>query len=1352
MATPADVAATAIVLTPAPLAEVFYWLNRGMHASAYAVADAALSSPPSPPLASHDADELRLWRAYAHPDAAESRRLLMSIADPDAPLVEGGYPAPSARAAALAVVSSTRDKLYPATAAHRDAFKAHLKAASLSSLATVSRYFLLAGKLDKARQCADRIVAKSSTSDAAALALGAAVYLALAIDALPLPALAFYSESQATAAAAAGDAVAAAQVAAGAHLARARELCTQCLALTSTSGAAAEKARDPAGLLVRARLHTVTRSWVDALKDLKRAQLSYPSFTPQAEEKVAVLLHSGFSQWDKAAALAAEAAAAPGAAGPLRDPAAPSLVGARSAQLLDALLRGGPRRALPLSASGADYTTAVQAAFSATAEAVITAEAGAPVLLVRSARLTAFVAALSVPLPGPAAAASSAAVPAPAPAAAVLKLVGQTLAGVKSDVAAVVAIGWVQSLLKLHDKARKVFDKAVKFAAKHSSSAATAAGAAADAGPAVPPAVAADAALGLALTDLALGDTAALAQSLPACTAAVLGPARAPLWLPLLQALSQLRAAAGTVAAHGAAPAQAAAVAWPLDPWALVSRTLITPEATTTVGAGAAAYARTVEVPLTAAGSESAVIAAAAGAGVHLLSASAAAAVFGSLHAAATAYSAARAPASWSQRPLLGVEVLDHVDAPFLLQLVAATLAALALVPASGYTTAAGMKPTLAPSAAAVPALTAVSAALASALPFAPEAGWLLGASAAVSQAAVDQLAAARAADAAPVLAAAAAAVATEPSLTAVTAKLSPGSTLIVTVYRPPAPAFPSPASPLLPAGPAAERAAVLATATAALGGRPAPAPAPALAAAAAPAAVAPPSGASAVAGAPAAAAAGADGDATRLRALRRERDLHAVQGVAEATVGAAAEGAGPGAQKPRDILGEVDALIRDLSDDDGDDGYGDDDDDDNGGGGVGGGGHLRLQPTAALMVASPRKPYMNLTKERRDGTHTTAGAAPVEVLVATPTDAEPPSSATAVNASAAAGRHGSPSPPPPQVHQRLGQRPEARTPHRGTRGDGARARGGGASAGGPDSSFDESLDDIPVLGAGGGGDVNASAAVDIDEPDTTAGPGEPFARGRGQEFAFAAAAAAAATALAAADAATAAAAAERDIDDEGDAGAGAGAGALDESDYLSNAQAHAQQAPGVHPESEEREEDEDETPEERAAKHEHLATLGDHRSDGDAPGPIPAAGSVADADGDADTAGAHVAGDDEEQRNNWEIATEFVRSALVGETFLKHGRMGKPHERMVVVRIMQDNRTVSIDWGTGKMVFTKQHVRVVEGKQTKVMQKSGKHIADDLCMSIITAERTLDLQARTVAERNYWLNGMRVLISFLWD
>jgi hypothetical protein len=68
------------------------------------------------------------------------------------------------------------------------------------------------------------------------------------------------------------------------------------------------------------------------------------------------------------------------------------------------------------------------------------------------------------------------------------------------------------------------------------------------------------------------------------------------------------------------------------------------------------------------------------------------------------------------------------------------------------------------------------------------------------------------------------------------------------------------------------------------------------------------------------------------------------------------------------------------------------------------------------------------------------------------------------------------------------------------------------------------------------------------------------------------------------------------------------------------------------------------------------------------------------------------------------------------------------------------------IDWGSGTM-YLQDVVDVVPGKATKVFEGVKEKVVDQkLCFSIVTATRTLDLQAADEEERDLWVRGLRDL------
>eukprot|EP00954_Amorphochlora_amoebiformis_P027364 1385102-Amorphochlora_amoeboformis.AAC.1 len=86
---------------------------------------------------------------------------------------------------------------------------------------------------------------------------------------------------------------------------------------------------------------------------------------------------------------------------------------------------------------------------------------------------------------------------------------------------------------------------------------------------------------------------------------------------------------------------------------------------------------------------------------------------------------------------------------------------------------------------------------------------------------------------------------------------------------------------------------------------------------------------------------------------------------------------------------------------------------------------------------------------------------------------------------------------------------------------------------------------------------------------------------------------------------------------------------------------------------------------------------------------------------------------------------TPDIEILYIPTEFIKHGRNGKPHKRMVTI----DRKTVKIDWSSGSNNL-KGAYDVVKGKQTKVLKKVNWRQADPaLCFSILWSDRSLDLQ-----------------------
>jgi hypothetical protein len=123
---------------------------------------------------------------------------------------------------------------------------------------------------------------------------------------------------------------------------------------------------------------------------------------------------------------------------------------------------------------------------------------------------------------------------------------------------------------------------------------------------------------------------------------------------------------------------------------------------------------------------------------------------------------------------------------------------------------------------------------------------------------------------------------------------------------------------------------------------------------------------------------------------------------------------------------------------------------------------------------------------------------------------------------------------------------------------------------------------------------------------------------------------------------------------------------------------------------------------------------------------------------------------------NEAEAVALRLRSMLhQGGEFIKFGRAGKPHVRHVCVTVFGD-----LHWSEQRMdadvfqpsrtfVRLQDVTRVEAGKTTEVMRREhARRAPDELCFSVVTPERTLDLEATTPTQRDDWLEALRAAVA----
>lgn len=113
------------------------------------------------------------------------------------------------------------------------------------------------------------------------------------------------------------------------------------------------------------------------------------------------------------------------------------------------------------------------------------------------------------------------------------------------------------------------------------------------------------------------------------------------------------------------------------------------------------------------------------------------------------------------------------------------------------------------------------------------------------------------------------------------------------------------------------------------------------------------------------------------------------------------------------------------------------------------------------------------------------------------------------------------------------------------------------------------------------------------------------------------------------------------------------------------------------------------------------------------------------------------------------EQAKKFTKQAYWGEVFIKHGRRGSPHERNVTLEVTGSD--LKFDWSSGSLKAHKSEIQLLEGKTTPVLQRdTARKSKDYLCFSIVTKDRSLDLEAKSEQTKQQWVSGINLLLKYL--
>jgi hypothetical protein len=111
------------------------------------------------------------------------------------------------------------------------------------------------------------------------------------------------------------------------------------------------------------------------------------------------------------------------------------------------------------------------------------------------------------------------------------------------------------------------------------------------------------------------------------------------------------------------------------------------------------------------------------------------------------------------------------------------------------------------------------------------------------------------------------------------------------------------------------------------------------------------------------------------------------------------------------------------------------------------------------------------------------------------------------------------------------------------------------------------------------------------------------------------------------------------------------------------------------------------------------------------------------------------------------ELMSFLAASAVKGVSMIKHGRQGAPHARMIQMMGGTNRLSAAVSWGTGNLLMHTV-TSVVAGTQTNVF--ANVVVDASKCFSLISDDRTLDLECNTTNERDQWVSNLTYLLMLI--
>jgi len=117
--------------------------------------------------------------------------------------------------------------------------------------------------------------------------------------------------------------------------------------------------------------------------------------------------------------------------------------------------------------------------------------------------------------------------------------------------------------------------------------------------------------------------------------------------------------------------------------------------------------------------------------------------------------------------------------------------------------------------------------------------------------------------------------------------------------------------------------------------------------------------------------------------------------------------------------------------------------------------------------------------------------------------------------------------------------------------------------------------------------------------------------------------------------------------------------------------------------------------------------------------------------------------------------AVELIQFLDRGEILIKHGRKGKPKQRWINCGRGKLFWSEPTTYGHPPEEETDQCIQLwkvsqlLPGKQTEILKRAvAQPLADEVCFSLVTKERTVDFQCQSAEQREQWIKALRFAIA----